>query len=387
MPRKGENIYKRKDSRWEGRYIRGYDISGKAQIGYVYAKSYSEVKEKLLAAKKTDRPNSNSEKQNFAFYCEEWLLLCRSKVKESTYVKYQTIINRHLKATLGEYLPRNLNTVVVEQFSHMLLTDEKLSTKTVRDILTVLKAVLKYIEDRCGNDMMQTIKVIYPRENKREMRVLTVEEQNRLVNELTEDMTHIKFGILLALITGLRIGEICALKWEDIVIDDKVLHVSQTMQRLRITEGNSSQKTRILIGDAKSSSSDRYIPLTDYAIALCRQREIADPEAFVLTGDAKKYMEPRTLHNHLSKICQSCGLKDVHFHTLRHTFATRCVEAGFEVKSLSEILGHSTTKVTLDRYVHSSMELKRNNMDKLSKFEMWQIYKPSKKWSVNRRKR
>ena len=103
-----------------------------------------------------------------------------------------------------------------------------------------------------------------------------------------------------------------------IVIDDKVLHVSQTMQRLRITEGNSSQKTRILIGDAKSSSSDRYIPLTDYAIALCRQREIEDPEAFVLTGDAKKYMEPRTLHNHLSKICQSCGLKDVHFHTLRH---------------------------------------------------------------------
>ena len=370
MPRKGENIYKRKDSRWEGRYVRGYDISGKAQLGYVYARTYSEAKEKLLAAKKTDKPIINTEKQNFSFYCDEWLLLCRSRVKESTYTKYYTIINRHLKPTLGNYLPKNLNTIVVEKFSHMLLTDVKLSAKTVKDILTVLRSVLKYVAEQCSDSTLESVKVIYPRENRREMRVLTVEEQNRLVKELTENMDYVKLGILLALITGLRIGEVCALRWEDISIDNKVLHVSQTMQRLRVTEENSAQKTRILIGDTKSSKSDRYIPLTDYAVDLCQQRKVSNPKAYVLTGDEQKYIEPRTLHNHLSKICRACELKDVHFHTLRHTFATRCVEAGFEVKSLSEILGHSNTKVTMDRYVHSSMELKRNNMDKLSMFEM-----------------
>ena len=370
MPRKGENIYKRKDSRWEGRYIRGYDLSGKAQLGYVYAKTYGEVREKLLAAKQSDKPMGCSNKKDFAFYCDEWLLLCRSRVKESTFTKYHTVINRHLKPLLGYYMPESLNTVVVENFSHVLLTEEKLSTKTVRDILTVLRAVLKYVSEHCASEEIQSIKVIYPRESKRDIRVLTVEEQNCLIKELTEDMDHVKFGILLALIAGLRIGEICALRWGDISINNKVLHVSQTMQRIKVTEGNSSRKTKVAIGDAKSSSSDRYIPLTDYAVALCRENKVPSPEAYVLTGNAGKYMEPRTLHNHLSKICRACGLKDVHFHTLRHTFATRCIEAGFEVKSLSEILGHSNTKVTMDRYVHSSMELKRNNMDKLAMFEM-----------------
>lgn len=368
MPRKGENIYKRKDARWEGRYIRGYDLAGKAQFGYVYAKTYSEVKQKLFAARQNIQ-TATPGKKNLAAYCDEWLLISRSKVKESTYVKYYTIINRHLKPELGRSLLQNMNTVLIEQLSHKLLTEQKLSAKTVRDILTVLKSILKYAESQCGTGSISSIKVIYPREVKKEMRVLTVEEQNRLIRELTDNTDAVKFGILLALITGMRIGEICALKWGDVSITDRVLHVSQTMQRLQIPEEDSIRRTRILVGEAKSSCSDRYIPLTGSALILCENMRREDPDAYVLTGAPDRYMEPRTLHNHLHRICQSCGLEEVHFHTLRHTFATRCVEAGFEVKSLSEILGHSNTKVTLDRYVHSSMELKRSNMEKLTVFD------------------
>jgi integrase len=138
------------------------------------------------------------------------------------------------------------------------------------------------------------------------------------------------------------------------------------MQRLQILQNDSQKKTHVVIGETKSKSSDRYIPLTDYTLEVCRKLQTSDPQAFLLTGVADKYMEPRTLQYRLSKILKECDLKGIHFHTLRHTFATRCIEVGFEIKSLSEILGHSNTKVTLDRYIHSSMELKRLNMIKLT---------------------
>ena len=138
------------------------------------------------------------------------------------------------------------------------------------------------------------------------------------------------------------------------------------MQRLKSFEENSGAKTKVIISDTKSTSSNRMIPLTDYAVSLCRQMQCNDPDCFVLTKDPIKYLEPRTLQYRLGKYTAACGLTDVHFHVLRHTFATRCVEVGFEIKSLSEILGHSSSQVTLDRYVHPSLELKRVNMEKLS---------------------
>lgn len=137
------------------------------------------------------------------------------------------------------------------------------------------------------------------------------------------------------------------------------------MQRLKDINSEGNAKTKILIGIPKSNTSVRVIPVTDLIADLCRKMKPKEPDAYVLTG-TEDYMEPRTLQYRLEKYTGECGLEDVHFHTLRHTFATRCVEAGFEIKTLSEILGHATTTITLDRYVHSSMELKRNNMKKLT---------------------
>lgn len=364
MSKRGENIYKRKDNRWEGRYIKGYDYKGKTQFGYVYAKTYREVREKLNICKQEVITKPSHGKKDFGSFCDEWLMLSRNRVKESTYIKYHTVVTNHIKPKLEKFLPQNLSTVVIEEFSHDLLT-EGLSVKTVRDILTVMRSVLKYCRRQIGTSFPD-IEIVYPKERKKEMRVLTIDEQTKFVQYLLYDMDFAKFGVLLALLTGMRIGEVCALKWKDISIKDKTVHVSSTMQRLQTLDNHSNKKTRIVIGDTKSQTSDRIIPLTDYAVTLCKIMDPKNSAAYILTGEENRYLEPRALQYKLGKYTEACGIKGVHFHVLRHTFATRCVEVGFEIKSLSEILGHSSAKVTLDRYVHSSLELKRKNMEKLS---------------------
>lgn len=363
MSKRGENIYKRKDNRWEGRYIRGYDPCGKAQLGYVYARTYREVREKLSAARQAGCKPACS-RRLFGDFCEEWLILSRNRVKESTYVKYHNTIYRHLLPALGSVPARNLNTVLIEDFSNTLLANG-LARKTVRDILAVVKAVLKHCRKQLGAELPD-IEVIYPKEQKKDMRVLTLGEQQRLVAYLLDDMDETKFGVLLALLTGMRIGELCALKWEDVSAEEQVIHIGATMQRLQTLDASASARTKIVVGTAKSLTSDRIIPLNSSAAALCRRMRAENGKAYVLTGESGRFLEPRAVQYRLSKYTRACELEGVHFHTLRHTFATRCVEVGFEIKSLSEILGHASAKVTLDRYVHSSLELKRVNMDKLS---------------------
>lgn len=372
MPKKGNNIYKRKDNRWEARYIKGYSLSGKAQYGYVYAKSYREAREKQLQAQTAlanDGLAAQAARRCFSAYCEDWLLVNRNRVKESTYVKYYNTVHNHIIPQLGDCRPQKLSTAIIAEFGNRLLTSgtvksqENLSVKSVRDILTILHAILKYTQKQLGG--MPDIEVVYPKAVKKEMRVLTREEQNALMCCLLTDMDSCKFGILIALLTGLRIGELCALRWGDISLKEKTIRVTATMQRLQILDQSAQKKTQVAIGEPKSETSKRIIPLTDYAVKLCRKMAVSDPEAFVLTGRSDQFMEPRSVQYRLKKYTGACGLEHVNFHALRHTFATRCVEVDFEIKSLSEILGHSSVKVTLDRYVHSSLELKRENMRKL----------------------
>lgn len=373
MAKKGTNIYKRKDGRWEARYIKGYNLSGKTKYGYVYGKTYKEAREKQLQAQianSSSQMECTQDKKCFAEYCQEWLLLNRSRVKRSTYVKYHNIVNNHIIPRLGQRMPQSLDTVILETFSNTLLKggslcgNKPLSAKTVRDILTVLHSILRYTNKQSGNSM-GNVEFIYPKEKKKEMRVLSREEQSQLVQYLLLDMDTCKFGILLALMTGLRIGEICALRWENISLMDQSIYVGNTMQRLQVLNPLGSSKTQVIVDDPKSDTSRRVIPLTKQAMELCEKMNPKCPAAFVLTGQSHHFMEPRTLQYRLAKYAAECGLDDLNFHALRHTFATRCVEVNFEIKTLSEILGHSSVQVTLDRYVHSSMELKRENMSKL----------------------
>lgn len=373
MSKKGENIYKRKDNRWEARFIKGYENSGKAKYGYRYGKTYKEAKAKMALAITETFSNSElikhtSKTRYFRNYCNEWLTINKYKIKESTYIKYLNIIEKHINPKLGNYCLKDLDSLIIEKFSQYLIEQEKLSSKTTKDILTVLKSILKYADGQ-EPDCLKKIEVIYPRERKKEMRILSQDEQKKFVDFLLEDMDEFKFGILLSLMTGMRIGEICALRWENISFEDKTIRIVSTLQRLKNLDINDSNKTKIVISNPKSDMSMRIIPMTENIELLCRRFCQRNKEAFVLSSTVK-YVEPRTLQYKLKKYTEECGLENVHFHVLRHTFATRCVEVGFEIKSLSEILGHSSPKITLERYVHSSLEMKRSNMNKLTNIKL-----------------
>lgn len=173
-------------------------------------------------------------------------------------------------------------------------------------------------------------------------------------------------GILVCLFTGLRIGEICALRWEDISLSEQTIYIHQTLQRIQNLSDN-VPKTKIIITTPKSACSIRTIPLPDelYNILIKHQKASV---GYLLTNDDNKFVEPRTLQNKFKKILKDIRITDTNFHTLRHTFATRCIELGFDIKSLSEILGHATVNITMNRYVHPTLEMKKENMQKLSYF-------------------
>ncbi len=404
MSRKGENIYKRKDGRWEGRYIKRRN-SAKTFYGYVYGKTYREAKMLLIQAKANVQANGivppgkeakmscslpggehkmiralpekeqeishflPGENQDITLFqaAGEWLECKRSSFKESTLVKYQNMLQCYILPALGECRISSINRKQVKNFTQSLLNSggrkgNGLSAKTVSDTLSLLRGILKFALE---NDIqVNYIACNLPsKQNPRPLRVFGIGEQQTLCKYLSENMTYSNLGILLSLFTGLRVGELCALKWGDISFSDRTLHVQRTMQRLQ-TEEKGGAKTKILISTPKSKCSERKIPLMDGILKrLSAMRK--PPETFFLTGSQTDFMEPRTMQNRFKAVLRACGLADANFHALRHTFATRCVEAGGDAKSLSEILGHANVKITLNRYVHPTMEQKRENMRKL----------------------
>lgn len=365
MAKKGENIYKRKDGRWEARYKKGVSDNGRILYGSCYGKTYREAKEKAeqyrVSAQAPGTVTSDREKR-FADYCEEWLFINRNRLKETSFAQYMTVMDTHILPFFGNETLGNLSTESVTRFTNCLIS-KKLSPPTVKEILVILKSVLKYMSrfDRS----LRWIEVYIPKQTQKEIRILTDDEQRRFIQFLSTDMDSHKFGILFGLMTGLRIGEVCALRSRDISLTERTVTVRETMQRIRNLNGDGG-KTKIVLSPPKSDTSARVVPLTHTAFELCRERiYLSSPDAFLLTGSEEKFIEPRVLQYRIKKYGKICGIKDLHFHALRHTFATRCVEAGFEIKSLSEVLGHSSPQITLERYVHSSLDFKRQNMSKL----------------------
>lgn len=373
MSKKGENIYKRKDGRWEGRYIRLYDENGKEKYGYVYGKNYSDVKQRLLEKKAYSGSQADMASKCSALYSEvldAWLQSTRINIKESTYARYSHLIDTHIRSQLGKYQISKISTQLIEGFIENLLSCGRvdnnggLSAKTVTDILTIVKSTIDYA--RYNNLVVScNLSKLTIKKKDKEMRVLCQSEQDALIRVLIADMDLYKFGVLLSLYTGIRIGELCALQWEDLSITNSTLKVRKTMQRIQETNIGASSKTKIIITEPKSDCSIRDIPLPSFLVEIARQFR-DHPKAYILSGERGKYIEPRTMQNRFKTYVKESGISDANFHSLRHTFATRCVEVGFELKSLSEVLGHSNVNITLNRYVHSSFELKYSNMNKLA---------------------
>ena len=376
MSRKGENIYKRKDGRWEGRYIKARSESGKAIYGSVYASSYHEAKKKrnLAIASIESVPSASSIKKNTPSpdssgkLSSAWLNSIRMQIKESTYTKYYNILQSYILPEFVNTLFHDITSSRIQKFCDDLLTHggvsgEGLSPKTVSDVLSIIRSILRYSRIH-GYHPSCTGKEVQVRQSPPNTVIIPCSSQETLCRYLYSHISERSLGILLCLFTGMRIGEICALKWEDFSFEEKVIHIHQTMQRLQI-HNSGVQKTMILITSPKSKCSIRTIPITDSLLQLIQQ-EFPDRQGYVLAAMDEKYVEPRTMQNYFRYVQQQCGLEPVNFHALRHTFATRCIELGFDVKSLSEILGHASVNITMNRYVHPSMELKQQNMQKLS---------------------
>lgn len=373
MPRRGENIYKRKDGRWEGRFIKGHDIKGKALYGYVYGRTYSDVKQSLKNSQsKILNLESSTTKCSVSYesILVSWLESQRLNIKESTYARYHQIVYTHLIPDIGSIKIERMTTKLIENYLAQLIESGRidgnggLSSKTTGDILAIIKTSFEYAEYN-NYPLHCKLDKVCIKQHKEEMRVLSLEEQQKLTLVLLDDTDLIKFGVLLSLYTGIRIGELCALKWGNLSIAAGVLSVRETMQRIKDTSNHSVSKTKIVITEPKSKCSVRDIPLPEFIISIAKGFQ-SNNSSYVLTGEKNRYVEPRTMQNRFKSLLRESQISDINYHALRHTFATRCIEVGFELKTLSEILGHSNVNITLNRYVHSSLDLKKENMSKIS---------------------
>ena len=314
--------------------------------------------------------NETTPSNLFNEVAKEWLHNQKPLLKPSSYVKYYNIINNYLSPELGEIEICSITRKRVHNLCRKLLLSggvrgRSLSPKTVNCAIAVLKNIFTYSLRELGLSI-ENISDISVKQVPHQMRVLSIIEQSNLSNYLCENLTPCNLGILICLYTGIRIGEICALKWQDIYFNENCLHIRKTMQRIQ-TLTNSCPKTKLVVLPPKSISSIRKIPIPFELkrMLMCNRK---DPNCYVLTGDTNRFIEPRSLENQFKTVIQKCKIDQANFHALRHTFATRCIELDFDIKSLSEILGHSNVNITLNRYVHPSMELKQINMNKLSQF-------------------
>ena len=370
MPRRGENIHKRKDGRWEGRIIDGQRGDGKAHYKSVYAQSYTEVKEKmnkLKAVPKVQRQKTSLVTTEQLFLL--WLDDKRIQVKESTYARYYQVIHGHLIPYFHGMKATMLSKATVNQFVKDKLQHGRLdgtgglSGKSVCDLLSILLQVVQYGE-KAGAIVGFDYDIARPKTEWTELSVLSHAEQERLMNSLKSDLDHKKLGVLIAFYAGARLGELCALQWNDIDFQAGILHISKTLQRIKNTDPTSTEKTKMVIDAPKSKKSTRDIPLTASLLCLLKQWQGEQPGTnYVLSGKAK-YVDPRVLQDKFKEYLMLAQVEPNKFHALRHTFATRAKEQHFDDKSLSELLGHSSVRFTLERYVHSSMDIKRASMER-----------------------
>ena len=368
MARRGENIYKRKDGRWEGRYKNGLKPDGRTRYSSVYGKSYSEVRYALLQKKQlstTSRIHCNCK---FGEVVQMWLNSIVNTVKESTYSNYTMKTAKHILPYLGNICYEKLTADMLNAFVADRLS-AGLSSKYVSDISVLIKSVCKFAHTRYGYDNKAEFMVLPKKEKRSDKRLLTNTEQNILNTWLVENITHGNAGIALSVATGIRIGELCALKWSDFDFEKSILTVSKTMQRIKNHDGSG---TKIVITSPKSKTSLREIPIPEFLKETLLKLKCGN-DCFFLTGTCR-FIEPRTMQYRFKSILKKLSLPQMNFHSLRHMFATRCVSLGIDVKTLSEILGHSSVKITLDRYVHSSMARKQSCM-KLFSDSFSTIYK------------
>lgn len=301
---------------------------------------------------------SRRKRKDFEVVTEEWLKYKKNTVKKSTYYNYSYSVAKYLYPSFA-----GKNITKIKNYNNFIeeLSDT-LSPKTVRDIVTKLKEIINFYEEE-HNTKLNIKKMSLPKMNKKEIQILSNKEKQKLEKYCIEQNSLKSLGILICLNTGLRVGEVCALRWENVDFETRRIHVEKTIERIYSKEEN---KTIVIIDTPKSITSVRTIPINSKLYNILKQiRGKSKKTDFVLTGSSEHYVEPRNYQYHFKEILKRSKVKKYKFHTLRHTFATNCIEAGMDIKSLSEILGHADVSITLNIYVHSSDKAKRKYLEKI----------------------
>lgn len=365
MARHGENIYKRRDGRYEGRYVIGKTASGKTRFGYVYARQFAEVR-RLLLEKKAEQQRRPVRAGNRSISLSEWMdywmeneLL--GSVKPSSYHVYRRQIEKHLLPQLGEYDLLDLTPSMIHDYVEKL-DMSGLSGSTVKGAYRLLSAALRFALEEGVIEKNPCRKIKVQCTQNSQQRVLTQREQERvrLLSEAQDDLS-----VLLSLYTGMRLGEICALQWSDIDWEKQTITVRRTAQRVARMKPEHGDRTMLMIGTPKSMRSQRVLPLPAFLLERLRARMESAVSEYVFSVSSRA-AEPRTLQRRFQKMMKRLGIVGVHFHTLRHSFATRLFELGVDVKTVSVLLGHSSARTTLDFYAHSLMDRQRSAMERLA---------------------
>lgn len=292
-----------------------------------------------------------------------WKADKRQYVKRSSFSAYMLLLENHLLPVFGQKY--EIDEAEVQAFVHQKL-EQGLSQKTIKDILIVLKMVLKYGAKNKWLIYSQ-LDIQFPTERtKQNIEVLSRTHQKKTMQYIQEHFTFRNLGVYICLCSGMRIGEICALTWEDIDIDSGIIHIRRTIQRIYTIEGD-VRKTELILDTPKTKNSIREVPMNKDLLKMLKPiRRIVNPSFFVLTNDAKP-TEPRTYRTYYKNLMSALGMPGLKFHGLRHSFATRCIESKCDYKTVSVLLGHSNISTTLNLYVHPNMEQKRKAIDQMFK--------------------
>ena len=292
-----------------------------------------------------------------------WKEYKRPYVKQSTMAAYVLILENHVLPYFGD--SDSLHEKAVQAFVLQKL-ENGLSVKTVKDILIVLKMVMKF---GVKNEWMTYYEwdIKYPTTStNKELEVLSVANHRKILNYIQSHFTFTGLGIYISLSTGLRIGEICALKWSDINVTEGTITVSRTIERIYIIEGE-KKHTELVINTPKTKNSCREIPMSKELLAMIKPlKKVVNDDFYVLTNDERP-TEPRTYRNYYNGLMEKLEISKLKYHGLRHSFATRCIEAGCDYKTVSVLLGHSNISTTLNLYVHPNMEQKKRCITKMFK--------------------
>ena len=355
MAKRGNNIYHRADGRWEGRYY----LKGSKKYRSVYGRSYTEAKQKLDKLRCEVLVPSTRCNLLVVDILKMWLESRRTEIKESSYAGYRHKLEKHLIPFFGEMKYSRMERNEVNSFI-TAKRSEGLSAKYIADMVIMIKSAAKWAE--CTYNYANLVRnVNLPKKKRTEATVFSPDEQKKIIRTVFKEHSSTGCGVLLSMFTGLRIGEACALKWADIDFNNHMLHVTKTVQRIR-TYGTES-KSAVKITLPKSETSVRDIPLPDFLLSILSEYRGADSD-YILSG-SDKLVEPRSFSNRYKALLKKADVPSRKYHSLRHTFAVNALHQNFDIKTLSELLGHSSANITLTVYLHSSMERKSACMDRL----------------------